>query len=481
VPPKKAGGARKAPLPKSARKAKAATSSRKTEAAKSAPEETAVTPGYAPIGEPPVATVSTPTPSRSDPYLKVLLVLLVSATFFEGYDGAILALVLGDIQDTFSVSEATLGPLRGLIELGLFFAFYFTRLGDRWGRKRLLLWSVVGYTAFTALTALSWDIYSFTFFQFAARIFLGAEYACAVTMVVEEFPANRRGRALGTLLACAALGVIVVGLLLNFGVQDGPLEWRTLYLVGLLPLLAVSVLRRRIRETRRFEELQAQRADGTVVVEPDFLEPWRPEYRRNLVLVGMLHLFRSLPLFGSTAWWAWFATNEAGFSSARVGVYIIFAYGLGVVGYWVCGRLMEIIGRRVTATLYLAGGALFSILLFQQHTAAPMFVLLIVAVFFGLGVAPVMGAYATELFPTNVRSQSAAWVRNIFEILGFVWGPALVGLLGDRYNGLVGNVGDTVGLLMVVQFPAIWLVWRYLPETMGRELEDISAGPVVAH
>jgi putative MFS transporter len=443
-------------------------------------EPSHVAPGYAPLGDAPVAETHEPDLARTDAYLRVLLVLLVSATFFEGYDGAILALVLGDIQDTFHVSEATLGPLRGLIELGLFFSFYMTRLGDRWGRKRLLLWSVVGYTIATALTALSWDIYSFTFFQFAARVFLGAEYAVAVTMVVEEFPANRRGKALGTLLACAALGVIIVGLLLLFGVSDGPLEWRTLYLVGLLPLLAVSVLRRRIKETRRFTELRQRRESGHEPHVEDFLEPWQPAYRRNLVLIGLLHLFRSLPLFGSTAWWAWYATNEAGFSSAQVGVYIIFAYGLGVIGYWVCGQMMERVGRRATAMIYLSGGLVSAVALFQQHTAAPMFVLLILAVFFGLGVAPVFSAYATELFPTQVRAQAAAWIRNIFEILGFVWGPALVGILGDRYNGIVGNVGDTVGLLMILQVPGLWLVWRYLPETKGRELEELTTWEAAA-
>lgn len=437
---------------------------------------TAAVAGVAALGDVPIATTHEPGITHPDTYLRTLMILLVSATFFEGYDGAVIALVLGDIQDTFQVSEATLGPMRGLIELGLFFSFYVTRLGDRWGRKPLLLWSVVGYTIATALTAFSWDIYSFTFFQFTARVFLGAEYAVAVTMIVEEFPANRRGKALGTLLACAALGVIVVGLLLQFGVSEGPFEWRTLFLIGLVPLLVVSVLRRRVRETRRYVELQQeQERTGAELVEPDFLEPWRPEHRRTLLLVGMLHLFRSLPLFGSTAWWAWYASNEAGFSSAKIGFYIIFAYGLGVIGYWACGRMMEAVGRRPTAVIYFVGGTVSAMLLFQQHADRPMFVLLILSVFFGLGVAPVMGAYATELFPTHVRSQAAAWVRNVFEILGFVWGPALIGILGDRYNGVIGNVGDTVSLIMVVQLPCIWLAWRHLPETRGVELEDIGA------
>lgn len=410
---------------------------------------------------------------RSPAYLRTLLVLLVSATFFEGYDGSILSLLLADIQNTFHVPEATLGTARGVIEAGAVAAFFFTRLGDRMGRRRLLLWSVVGYTAMTALTAVSWDIWSFTVFQLLARIFLGAEYAAAVTMVVEEFPASRRGRALGTLLACAALGVIVIGVLLQVGVQDGPLEWRTLYLVGLAPLVLLSFFRRRLKETRRFEQLkEAHALDGTSH-HASFWAPWRPDNRRMLVTVGIIHLGRSLPLVASTSWWAFYAERERGYTSADVGFFIIFAYGLGVLGYVVCGRLMERIGRRPTAVIYFAAGALFAALLFQTESKPLAFALLILSVFFGLGAAPVMAAFASELFPTDIRAQSAAWVRNIFEIAGYIGGPVLVGRLGDHATGPVGSIGDSVSLLMLMWLPGVLLVWRYIPETRGMELEHI--------
>src|SRR5258705_9412302 len=132
---------------------------------------------------------------RDNRYLRLLLWLLVSAAFFEGYDSSILALLLPNIQSTFHVSEAVLGLTRIPIELGLFVAFFVARLSDRVGRRPMLLWSVVGYTLFTALTAVSWDIWSFALFQFASRIFLGAQYAIGVTMIVEEVPVVRRARA----------------------------------------------------------------------------------------------------------------------------------------------------------------------------------------------------------------------------------------------------------------------------------------------
>ncbi|MCA1695979.1 MAG: MFS transporter, partial [Actinobacteria bacterium] len=230
-----------------------------------------------------------------------------------------------------------------------------------------------------------------------------------------------------------------------------------------------------LKETRRFLEQHQRRQDGLVASTTPFLEPWKPQYRRNLVLVGLVHTLRSIPLIGATSWWAYYAERERGFTAQEVAIFIGVSYGLGTVGYYVCGRLMERLGRRPTAMIYLVGGIAFSMLLFQVTSKPVAFVALMLAVFFGLGMGPVMSAFATELFPTEIRGQAAAWIRNWFEIAGIFFGPLLVGVLGDHANGAIGNIGDTVTLLMVLQIPCIWILWRYMPETKGQELEDIGA------
>jgi MFS family permease len=425
--------------------------------------------------------ISRPEPSLPEPviehtpaYLRTLLLLLVAATFFEGYDGAILALVLGSIRDTFNVTESQLGVSRAIIELGLGAAFFLARAGDRWGRKKLLLWSVLGYTVMTTLTAFSWDLWSFTAFQSVSRVFLGAEYAVALTMIVEEFPKERRARAIGTLLMCSAIGAVAVALLLLGGVADGPLEWRTLYLVGVVPLVFLAFFRRRLKETRRFQEHADSVTGAGGSLRVNFFEPWRRPFRRTLVLVGTIHLLRSLPLFGATSWFFYYAEREAGLGETALYLIFIVSYGFGTLGYLVCGRLMDRIGRRPTAIAFGVIAAISSIALFQARGSAPIGLLLVVSVFFGLGMAPVLGAISTELFPTYIRNQSAAWARNIFEIAGFILGPLLVGVLGDHYTGALGSIGDTVSLLLLLFVPATWLIWRHLPETKGRELEEIE-------
>lgn len=416
-----------------------------------------------------------PVVDRSPVYLRSLLLLLLAATFFEGYDGAILSLVLGSIRDTFNVAESALGVSRAIIELGLGAAFFLARAGDRWGRRKLLLWSVFGYTVMTALTAASWNLVSFTAFQSLSRVFLGAEYAVALTMIVEEFPKDRRARVLGIFLMCSAIGAVVVDILLLAGVDNiEPLKWRTLYLIGLLPLVVLGVLRRKLQETGRFEQYQAAVKAGKRPAKINFFEPWRKEYRRTLVLVGLIHLMRSLPLYAATSWFFYFANREGRLPNATLYAIFLIAYTFGTLGYLMCGRAMERYGRRPTAIVYGIVASAASIALFQSKNALPIGVLLVVAVFFGLGMAPVLGAVSTELFPTYIRNQSAAWSRNVFEIAGFILGPLLVGVLGDHYTGALGSVGDTVTILMLLFIPATWLIWRHLPESRGRELEEIE-------
>lgn len=410
---------------------------------------------------------------RSDSYLRSLFWLLIAASFFEGYDSSILALVLPDIQETFGVTESALGVSRGFVELGLFFAFFLARLGDRIGRRALLLWSVFGYTVFTTLTVVSWDLVSFTIFQSLARVFFGAEYAVAVTMIIEEFPVDRRSGALGRLLMMTAAGALAVGVFLLLGIDQGPLEWRILYLIGVIPLVVLGWYRRRVKETVRFQRFQKAIRQGKHLRRRSFWEPWAPEFRGNLTLVGSLHLLRALPVFGANAWFFFYAQREAGIDRTLMFAIFIVAFGLGLAGYAVCGSLMERLGRRPTAMIYATGSVIFPIMLFQSRTPTLVGIGLIAAVFFGLGQQPLYGAMATELFPTKIRNQAMAWSRNVFEIGGFILGPLLVGVLGDHYSGALGSIGDTVTALIIIGFvPAVWLFIRYLPETRGRELDD---------
>lgn len=407
-------------------------------------------------------------------YLRLLLLMLLSAAFFNGFDEQVLSLLLPQIKQTFHVGVALLGILHIPLGVGQFLAFFLVRKADTVGRRPVLLWSVVGFTLFTALTAFSWDIWAFTAFQTGAQFFIGAEYALAVTVVVEEFPTRRRGRALGALQTLGPLGAIAVAIMLLAHLEQTHLGWRAFYLVGLAPVVVVAGIRLRMRETRRFTA-ERLRPSGPVNRQSwlaNLLQAWRGPYRSRLRIVVLVSLLQTIPSSAAIGWWAYYAERQRGYTPTLVAIFVALAYGLGVSGYYSCGRLMERFGRRPTAVLYSVGGVGFGAMVFQVGNKPLSFFLLMGAVFFGLGIAPVLSAFATELFPTAIRSQASAWVR-IAAGAGALVGPAVAGVLGSS-TGLIGNVGDAISVITLVELPNIWLVLRYLPEARGKALEEMT-------
>lgn len=411
-------------------------------------------------------------PDRS--YLRVLLVLLASAAFFgDGYDNEAFALLLKSIKGAFHVGVGTLGVAHGVVVTGQFVALLAAGQADRVGRRALLLATILGYTVATGLTAGAWDLWSFVAFQFVAQVCIGAEFGVAVAVVVEEFPAARRGRALGILLTIGPLGSVLAAVLLAAHLQDSALGWRAFYLIGILPLVLVALARRRLRETRRFEAERARAPRDRPRRPVALTQPWAPATRRYLVGAGAVSLLWAVPVSSATTWWAYYAEHERGYSSTLVGLYVLAASTVGTLGYYACGRAMDRWGRRPTATVYLVMALVFGVGLFNTASRLASLGLLLGAVFFGLGVGPALSAFATELFPTHVRTQCSAWVRNGFANAGAVVGPAVVGVLGGR-GGSIGDVGGAVSVLSVLLVPAAVVLWTVLPESRGRSLESLA-------
>jgi MFS transporter, putative metabolite:H+ symporter len=270
------------------------------------------------------------------------------------------------------------------------------------------------------------------------------------------------------------LGGITVGILAFVGLQHTPLDWRGFFVVGIVPLVVVALARRRMRETARYSAVRTDPSLGHLD-RASLLEPFRPEYRRNVLAVGIMHFFRFAAVSSGAFWWPYYAQQEVGMSLSLSGLYLGIAGLVGAIGFVVAGRLMERWGRRPTFILYVAGAAAFGVPLFQIHSAGPMLPFLCLAIFFSLGSAAVTSAFSTEFFPTYVRSRAAAWCRNAFEIPGGIVGPLVVGVLGDHRTGRIGSIGDSMSALFIVTLlPTLFIAWRYIGETRHLDLSALD-------
>jgi len=144
---------------------------------------------------------------------------------------------------------------------GLFFGV----LGDRIGRAKTMLITILLYSLFTGLSAISVTFWDFALYRFLTGLGVGGEFAVGVALVAEVMPDRARPYALGLLQALSAVGNVTAALLsMTMGslVQHGIVEsvWRPLFIVGAVPALLALVIRRRLKEPERWQSVSHEGA-----------------------------------------------------------------------------------------------------------------------------------------------------------------------------------------------------------------------------
>jgi putative MFS transporter len=394
-----------------------------------------------------------------------LLALLGTANAVNGYDLGIITLALPAIQASLGIAEDHVGTMLAAIRLGTLPALALGMLADRWGRRSLLLATIVGFTVCTVLTAAAPVAAAFVAIQLVARVFIAAEDMLGIVVVAEEIAAARRGFALGVL---AALGGIGHGLAaVSYAiVGSGPYGWRLLYLAGALPLVMVAWLRRSLVETRRFVAHRRRHAE-------DATAPWTPldalaraHPGRLAALAGMV-----LPIYFVTApalaFQSKFLQEVHGYTPAAV-AFLYFVGGLvSVATQLTVGRVSDAVGRKPAALLMIALTAAGTLVLYRASGAWVLAGwLTMVAAYLGLDV--MLSALGSELFPTAYRSTASA-ARAVTATIGAALGLALEGPL----FAMAGGHGAAISWMLVPLVLAP-IALAVLPETARRELEEIA-------
>ncbi|HSS08257.1 MAG TPA: MFS transporter [Acidimicrobiales bacterium] len=396
-----------------------------------------------------------------------LLWVLGAAAFFQGYDLNIVAVALHQLRHSFGLSQADASLWVSIVFLGALPAVFLTRQADRRGRRTLLLWSILGYTVATGLTALAPTIGVFVTCQFFARLFLGTEDALVWTMVAEELPAGSRGFGFGWLSMLAALGTGTSALL--YGAVLSPLgaSWRYLYVLALPPLLGVAVLRRKLPESRRFV-----RARSHDQLARHWQQIVQPPHRRWLVLLCVTSVLAALTTYAST-FAVDFLQTERHLSITASSLLIVGAGAPAIVVLLVAGALSDRYGRKLIgcsfAMLAVAGALSF---FFLARNPLALYAALTVTFVGTFGAGPALGAFGTELFPTSLRALGGSAVA-ITRVLG----QALSLGLGGVLLHLFGSMPDTVAVLVLGPVAMVIVIAVFFPETHGRELEEIHGEP----
>ena len=403
-------------------------------------------------------------------YQRRLVVLLAAATFFEGFDFFALAQILPQLRADLRLDEQQGGMLVAFANFGAVLSYALVQFAGRVGRRRALTLTILGYTASSVLSGLAPNVWLFALAQLCARFFLLGEWAIAMIYAAEDFPADRRATVMGTIQAFSSLGAILCAGLVPLLLRT-PLGWRAVFFVGAIPMLLVAVARRGLRETARFEALTAARAAaGGAALPASLTRIWRTPYRGRMLLLAALWLLTYAGTQSAITFWKEFALAERAMSDAQVGTCLTVAAIGSLPLIFSVGRLLDRLGRRRGALLIFVLGAAGIALSYTLRGQWPLTVALIFALFGVTAVLPVLNAYTTELFPTELRSDAYAWSNNLLGRFGYVLSPLLVGMVAQRTSWSLA-VASTSGFLLL----AIALILARFPETRGRELEETSA------
>lgn len=181
-------------------------------------------------------------------------------------------------------------------------------LGDRIGRARTMMWTILIYSLCTGLSALSVGFWDFAFYRFITGLGVGGEFAVGVSLVAEVMPNKARPHALGLLQALSAVGNVTAALV-SMGL--GRLEeagsigsaWRWMFVIGALPAMLALIIRARLKEPERWRAAAAaQSADKSRLGSYAELfgnENWqRPAAVAAFCIVAIV----GVAFFGSESW-----------------------------------------------------------------------------------------------------------------------------------------------------------------------------------
>lgn len=403
-----------------------------------------------------------------------LLGLVSFAIFFEGYDLSLLVSALPFIARDLAIAESEMGGWTALIRLGGLPAFFLLPFADHLGRRRIFLASICGLSSATVLTSLSPSVEIFALMQMLARVSYITLSATAIVIIAEEFPARHRGWAMGIFGAMSALGYGFSSILFS-QIESLPGGWRALYAVGVIPLLFFARFRDGIPETRRFDaEKLARAASGD---ESSGLQAWLEPIRDlattypgrmlGVTLACFLFAASELPVMQFVAY---HAIETLGWEPADWTIMVLTAGALGLWGNVIAGKLGDRLGRRPVGLVVMAMVPAGGILFFEapsEYLWGPWIILSTG----GVAANVMLRALVTESFPTSQRSTAAGWM-TLLGSLGASAGLAAVTLLQARGFELTGAIA-VLSTLALIAGISLFL----LPETSGRELEDISEDP----
>ncbi|WP_176047591.1 aromatic acid/H+ symport family MFS transporter [Burkholderia sp. BCC1644] len=380
----------------------------------------------------------------------------------DGLDTALIGFVVPALRGDWHAGTAgiTLLLASGLVGLAAG-AFFAGPLGDRFGRKRLLVGSVLSFGLFSTLCAIAPDMHSLTALRFLTGVGLGAAMPNAIAMTSEYSPRARRALVVTTMFCgftfgSAAAGFIAAHVIPRYG-------WHAMFVIGgVLPIALGLVMLAALPESIRFLIYRRAPAAQIAVVlrrmshdAPDGAQCFVADEPASVAARSPVSQLFARPLrFGTLALWCAFWMNllivylvtnwlpslfrEAGFDLAQAAIVTAMFQLGGTVGAILLGRAMDRFNAyAVLVAAYLAS-ALCVFLVAWHYDDLPSLCIGIFGIGFGVaGSQTGANALAADFYPTGSRVTGVSWALGVGR-LGAIAGSFVGALVMASAMGLSG-------------------------------------------
>jgi MFS family permease len=342
---------------------------------------------------------------------------------------------------------------------------------DRFGRRIILIVTLLLITGSTGLAALSGHWWELAGLRFLTGMGIGGQWAAGAALVAEMWPDEKRAGAGSFLQSAWGVGFFLAAAV-NLAVKD--FGWRGLFAAGLLPVGSVPVIWLWITDSPRWILARCRAAEAGHHPNIEIRELFGGELRRSTLIGSGLAFVAVFGIWGATNWTPSLvhALPDVGSlepaNAAELVSYAIMALNAGaLVGYLSVGPLAERLGRRPTFAVMCAGALLIIPLTCLAPTAYVQVVLLLpVLGFFSKGIFAGFPIYLPELYPTRLRATGAGFCYNAGRTIASP-SPLLTGTLVAALGGF-GRAAAAIALVYLLGL----LILPFAPETKGRPLPE---------
>lgn len=442
-----------------------------------------------------------------------LQLIMISATFgglLFGYDTGVIngALPFMARSDQLNLTPVTEGLVTSMLLLGAAFgALLCGKLADRYGRRKMILNLSFLFFLASLGTAFAPNVLTMVIFRFLLGLAVGGASSMVPAFLAEMAPYEKRGRMVTQnelMIVGGQFLAYVFNAILGVAMADTGHVWRYMLVLCAIPALilfasmlmvpesprwltskgkkseALRVLKL-IRDEKRaeaeFKEIQAAAVKDSNVEKAsikEFSTPWL----RRLLWIGIgVAIVNQITGVNSIMYYGTQILQESGFGTkaaliANIGNGLISVIAV-IIGIWLVGRvnrrpiLMIGLSGTTTALLFIA---IFSIVL-DGSAALPYTVLSLTVLFLAFMqgcVGPVTWLVIAEIFPQRVRGLGSGISVFFLWILNFIIGFAFPIMLSSAGLSFTFFIFVALGIL------AIGFVYKFMPETKGRTLEELE-------